>query len=342
MKPRSNCPARRAFRRRLAAAACAFAFTGGALGAQAPATASKPAAQAGLPPLIDRELFFGNPEIATATLSPDGKYIAFRKPWNGTMNIWVKKIEEPFDRATRVTAETRRPIPSFFWSRDSRFILFVQDQAGDENYNVYAVNPSEPPPPGKEVPNARNLTEAKGARAIIYDVPKHNPDLIYVGLNDRDAAWHDLYEVRLSTGERKLLRKNTDKIAGWMMDRTGALRLAIRTTDSGDTEILRVTDTGFEPVYSCTVFETCGPLRFHTDNTRVYMETNRGEADLTRLVLFDPQTKKEEVVESDPERQVDFGSALFSEKTDELVGTEYVGDTTRMYFRDKTFEADYE
>src|SRR5688500_17034606 len=87
-----------------------------------------------LPPRIDRELTFGSPEIASATLSPDGRYIGFRKPWNGTMNVWVKKAEEPFDSAKRVTAETRRPIPAFFWSRDSKYILFVQDQAGDENY----------------------------------------------------------------------------------------------------------------------------------------------------------------------------------------------------------------
>ena len=186
------------------------------------------------------------------------------------------------------------------------------------------------------MPAARNLTEAKNARAIIYDVPRHNPDLIYVGLNDRDAAWHDLYEVKISTGERKLLRKNTDKIAGWDIDRAGKPRLAARTADNGDTEILRVTDTGFEQVYSCTVFETCATLKFHTDNARVYMETNRGDPDLTRIVLFNPDTKKEELVESDPESQVDFGGAIFSEKTDELVGTIYVGDTTRTYFRDKT------
>src|SRR6187397_1672030 len=34
------------------------------------------------PPVLDRELFFGNPEIAAADLSPDGQYIAFLKPWH--------------------------------------------------------------------------------------------------------------------------------------------------------------------------------------------------------------------------------------------------------------------
>ena len=296
----------------------------------------------GQPPLIDRELFFGNPEIASATLSPDGRYIAFRKPWNDTLNIWVKKTEEPFDAARRITAETRRPIPAFFWSRDSKYILFVQDQAGDENYNVYAVDPAGVAAAGQDVPSARNLTDAKGARALIYSVPRQSTDLIYVGLNDRDAAWHDLYEVKISTGERKLLRKNTDKIAGWVFDRAGQLRLATRTTDAGDTEILRVTDTGFEQVYTCGVFESCGPLQFHPDHKRVYMITNKGEPDLVRLVLFDPQTKKEELVDADPENQVDFSGGIFSEKTGELVGTTYVGEKSRIYFRDREFQADYD
>ena len=296
-------------------------------------------------PLIDRQLFFGNPEISSATLSPDGRYIAFRKPWNGTLNVWVKKAEEPFENATRITAETRRPIPGFFWSRDSRFILFVQDQGGDENYNVYAVDPSGKPAQGKEVPEARNLTDAKGARAVIYAVPQHDPDIIYVGLNDRDPAWHDLYRVQISTGKRELLRENTEQISNWIFDRKGTLRLATRTADNGDTEILRVTDKGgkgFEQVYSCTVFETCSVIQFHPDGERAYMVTNKGTPDLTQLVLFNPATQKQELVESDPEKQVDLGGAVFSEKTGELLATVYVGDRTRLYFRDEQAEADYE
>jgi dipeptidyl aminopeptidase/acylaminoacyl peptidase len=307
-------------------------------GAQAPAQDPP----AGLPPLIDRELFFGNPEISSATLSPDGRYVAFRKPWNGTLNIWVKRADEPYEQARRITAEEARPIPGFFWSRDSRFVLFVQDQGGDENFNVYAVHPAEAPPAGSETPRARNITEAKGARALIFDVPRHDHDIIFVGLNDRDPAWHDLYEIRISTGERRLLKQNTERVAGWTFDRKGALRLATRTTDSGDTDILRVTDTGFERIYGCTVFETCGVLQFHPDHRRVYIVTNHGAPDLARLILLDPETGREEVVESDPEEQVDFAGAIFSERTGELVATTYVGDRMRIYFRDKGYEADYE
>src|SRR3954468_22372424 len=158
--------------------------------------ASSAAAQTGpQPPIIDRELFFGNPEISGSQISPDGQYISFLKPYKETRNIWVKRTNEPFSAARLITNDTKRPVTNYFWSRDGKHILFVQDQGGDENYNVYAVNPADSPAAGQEVTAARNLTEAKGVRAMIYSVPRNDPDTIYVGLNDRDKSWHDLYRV---------------------------------------------------------------------------------------------------------------------------------------------------
>jgi dipeptidyl aminopeptidase/acylaminoacyl peptidase len=314
------------------AISCAVLLTAGRLYAQ----------QNAQPPLIDRDLFFGDPEISGGQISPDGKFIAFIKPFKGTRNIWVKRTEEPFENAKPITADTTRPIPSYFWSRDGKYILFVQDKAGDENYLVYAVNPTDAPAAGQQVPIARNLTDLKGVRAMIYAVPRSDPDAIYVGLNDRDKAWHDLYKIKISTGERTLVRQNTERIVGWTFDLKDQLRLAIRVADNGDTEILRVDDKGFTKVYSCNVFESCGPDQFHKDGQRVYFETNKGSGvDLTRLELFDPMTGKEELVESDPLNRVDFGDAVFSEVTDELVLTTYTDERTRRYWKDKSFEADY-
>ncbi len=294
------------------------------------------------PPIIDRELFFGDPEISGAQISPDGKFIAFVKPFKGTRNVWVKRTEEPFDAAKPITADKSRPISQYFWSRDGKYILFAQDKAGDENYLVYAVNPADNPVAGEDVPPARNLTDAKGVRAQIFAVPRSEPDAIYVGLNDRDAAWHDLYKVKISTGERTLVRKNTERITSWVFDLKDQLRLATRSADNGDTEVLRVDDAGFTKVYSCNVFESCGPVRYHKDGQRVYFETNKGaNLDLTRLELFDPATGKEELVESDPMNRVDFGNASFSEVSDDLISTSYDDERQRIYWKDKSFEADY-
>jgi dipeptidyl aminopeptidase/acylaminoacyl peptidase len=295
-----------------------------------------------LPPLIDRELFFGNPEISGAQISPDGRFISFLKPYKDTRNVWVKRIGDPYTAARLMTNDIKRPVTQYFWSRDGKYILYVQDQGGDENFNVYAVDPTAAPAAGQEVPTARNLTAAKGVRAQIYSVPRNDPDIMYVGINDRDKAWHDLYRVRISTGERTLLRQNTERIAGWLFDNAGTLRLAVRTTDKGDTEILRVDPTGFTQVYSCTVFETCGPDRFNKDNSKVYMETNKGAPDLTRLILFDPAAKTEQLVESDPLNRVDFGNATFSDVTDELVATSYNDERNRIYWKNKDWEKDYQ
>ena len=293
-------------------------------------------------PLIDRELFFGNPEIAGAQISPDGQYIAFLKPWKDTRNVWVKKTGEPFDKAHLLTNDPKRPIPAYLWSRDSKYILFVQDHAGDENYNVYAVNPAEAPAAGQDVPAARNITDAKGARAIIYATPKSQPDTLYIGLNDRDPAWHDLYKLTISTGTRELLRKNTDHVAAWIFDNAGMLRLAMRTTDAGDTEILRVDPDALSVIYSCTAMEGCAPVHFDKDNKLVYIETSKGDQDLSRLALLDPATGKDTLVESDPLAKVDFGEAIFSDKTDTLIATSYTDEKERVYFKDKAFGADYE
>ena len=294
------------------------------------------------PPIIDRELFFGDPEIAGAQISPDGAFIAFVKPLKGTRNIWVKRTADPFSAAKPITADTKRPIPGYFWSRDGKYILFVQDKAGDENYNVYAVNPADAPAAGQEVPAARNLTDVKGVRAAINAVPRSEPDAIYVGFNDRDPAWHDLYKVKISTGERTLIRKNTERITSWIFDLKDQLRLATRAAENGDTEVLRVDANGFTKVYSCGVFENCGPVRYHKDGQRVYFVTNKGDkTDLINLVLFNPTTGAEELVESDPMNRVDFGNASFSEVSDELIATSYQDERERLYWKDKTFEADY-
>src|SRR5687768_15758953 len=300
-------------------------------------------AQNGLPPLIDREVLFGNPEIAGARISPDGKFIAFRKPHKGTMNIWVKRAEEPFANARLLTNETKRPLRGFFWSRDGKFILFVNDQGGNENFNLYAVNPNEQPASGSEVPVARNLTNSEKVRTVGYNVPRTDPDAIYVGLNDRDAAWHDLYKIKISTGERTLVRQNTERLTGWLFDNKDQLRLATRATKSGDKEVLKVDADGkFTTIYSCNLFETCSPIHFHKDNRRVYMISNKGESvDLTRLVLFYLETGKEEPVESDPMTRVDLEYVGFSNLTDELTYTLYIDDRQRYYFKNKALAEDY-
>ncbi len=296
-----------------------------------------------LPPIIDRELLFGNPQISSAKLSPDGKYISFIKPYHGTMNIWVKGINEAFDAARPLTADTTRPIRQYFWSRDSQFILYAQDKGGDENFNLYAVDPA-----GKAqangVPENKDLTNLKGVRVYIYDVAHNDPDIVFVGLNDKNKAWHDLYKLNIATGEKTMMFQNSDenRITSYFFDWDDNLRLASRSNKDGSVDLLKVNKDNLENIYTNTVFERAEPVAFNKDNTKFYMITNKGnDRNLLELVLFDPVNKTEQLVAKDPLNKVDLGDVNISELTKEIINLNFPDAYNRYVWKDKNYEKDY-
>ena len=286
-------------------------------------------------PLIDRELFFGNPTISCAQLSPNGAYISFVQPLDKTLNIWVKRTEEPFGDARAVTSAADRPITDYAWTRDSRRILYVKDNGGDENFHLFVVDPLTPK-------DSRDLTPYDNVRAEILCLPKKEPDIVYVALNDRDERYHDVYRVCLSTGERTLVRQNDMALADWIFDRDGVLKLGLRLTDDGQTQLLRMDEEEPRLIWECSKVEDACPFAFHPDGQHLYMASNKGQAvDRSCLVLLDTATGEEKIVESDPEGEVDFDAPLFAPDTDELVATAYVGDRERIYWKNSEWEEDY-
>jgi len=294
-----------------------------------------------LPTLIDRDLFFGDPEVSGAQLSPDGRFITFIRPYQGVRNIWIKAIDEDFDEARPLTADDK-PVPGYFWSRDSQYVLYVQDKGGDENFHVWAVDPDGEVDSESGVPAARNLTDFDGVRAFILSVPKNTPDHMLIGLNDRDPALHDVYRVQISTGERELLIENNQNIAGWSADLEGNIRMATRMNSEGGTEILAVKDNQLgDVVFECSWLESCGLASFHPNGEQVWFLSNKGEEnDLTGLYLMDLDDYELTLFERDPEGEVDFGGVVLHPETNELLATVYVGDRVRIYPKNDEFAAD--
>src|SRR3954452_4395128 len=89
-------------------------------------------------PLIAREKIFGNPSRAAGRLSPDGKWLSWLAPRDGVLNVYVAPAADP-KAARALTSETKRPIRSYYWSPDSRQILYINDKGGDENFLLYGV-----------------------------------------------------------------------------------------------------------------------------------------------------------------------------------------------------------
>ena len=127
-----------------------------------------------------------------------------------------------------------------------------------------------------------------------------------------------------------------------VFDHTDKLRLATRSAQNGDTEILRVEPDGkTTKIYDCNAFEDCGPIAFHKDNKRVYIRTNKGDLDLIELALIDVATGKVEKVEGDPMKKVDLDGVSISGVTKEITATSYYDDKLRIYFKDKKLEGYY-
>ncbi|MCS6790244.1 MAG: S9 family peptidase [Bacteroidia bacterium] len=297
-------------------------------------------ASAQLPPLLDRELFFGDPVLAGVEVSPDGKWLSFVKPYNGTLNIWLQPLRDGgLGEAFPVTNSERRPITQYFWSPDSKYLLYIQDKDGDENYLLYRITLAEVTP-GK-IPTAANLVPRTGVLVQVHAIPKDKPQVAYIGINDRDPSLHDLYELELATGKLRLLYENKDGILGWDIDHKGQVRCATKMGSEGGTELYLVERKGnsfsFKKFYETAWDESAGVVYIPRKGKEFYMTTNKG-TDKSRLILFDPSTGKEKLIHTDPENRVDLANVSFDDKTDKLRLVSYIDDYRRRYFFDTKLE----
>jgi dipeptidyl aminopeptidase/acylaminoacyl peptidase len=282
-------------------------------------------------PLLPLEHFFDNPDRAGARLSPDGRTISFLAPRDGVLNVWVRPREGGPE--TPVTDDRDRGVRSYFWSRDGRYILFVQDQGGNENYHVYAVDPTRPD-------RVRDLTPFDGVRAGVVAVPRATPRQILVSLNRRDASVFDVYALNLASGRLAPVAENPGNIIGWTADREGVVRAARAQTPDGDFAILVRDDASsdWRQVAEYANEDNGYIAGFTPDGARLWVASAR-DADLMRLVELDLVTGEERVIDADDE--ADLSGPIVSDRTGELLGAAYLRDRLVVHSFDEGFAADF-
>src|SRR5438552_11415702 len=154
---------------------------------------------ADLPPLIARDVLFGNPERTAPQLSPDGKRLAWLAPdKKNVLQVWVKTIGAEDDKI--VTADRKRGIRNYTWAGDNKTLLYLQDNDGNENFHLYGVDLSNG--------NVRDYTPIEGTRAAIVAQDPVLPDQVLVSLNARDPHYFDVYRLALSSGALTLDTQN--------------------------------------------------------------------------------------------------------------------------------------
>ena len=167
---------------------------------------------------------------------------------------------------------------------------------------------------GQEVPTARNLTDAKGARAFIYSVPEERSrHHVRRPQRPRHGLARPLQGHASRPASETLLRKNTERIAGWVFDHAGTLRLAVRTTDNGDTEILRVDpDRLHEGLFVQRVRDAADPIDSTRTASGLHADEQGRSGPARGSCCSIPRRARRSWSSRIPLKRVDFGNAIFS------------------------------
>lgn len=283
-------------------------------------------ALAAMPPLLPMEDFFRNPDTAAFSISPDGTRLAFARPWERRMNVYVREIATGNEK--RITSATERDIAGFFWKGNDR-IVYAQDSGGDENFHVYITDIK-----GGE---ARDLTPFEKVKAGILDDLEDDPVHMLISMNRRDPEVFDVFRCDINTGELELLAENPGNITGWMTDHDGKLRAA-SSTDGVNTSILYRTKESeeFRVLITTNFKETFTPIMFAYDNKLMYVVSNLSR-DKAAIYTFDPEKNETlDLIFEHPE--VDTGGLLHSKKRKVITGVVYLTDKRHYKFFDSDRE----
>ncbi len=253
-----------------------------------------------LPPIISRDILFGNPERVNPQLSPDGKRLAWIAPdEKDVLQVWVKTVGK--EDGKKVTADKKRGIRRYSWAQDDRTLLYMQDSDGDENYHVYGVDLVSG--------NVRDLTPFQGVQASIMNVSPVVRDRILVQMNLRDRRLMDVHEVNLENGGVKLVVENPGDVAGYDATDDLVVKVAQAQTADGGTAI-RFRENASAPwktVLTAPLGEDVNELDVTADGKALLLSSSLG-SNTTRVVKKDLATGTETVIAENP--SVDAGGIL--------------------------------
>ncbi|SEE74146.1 S9 family peptidase [Jiangella alba] len=162
------------------------------------------------PAPIDVEELFADPEFSGASISPDGTRLAYLAPWSGRTNVWVRGIDQEHADAVCVTHDDRRGIRRYFWTDDPRWLLYLQDTDGNEDWHLHRVDLGAPGEP------AVDLTPmASGSRVMHVEPFRAVPGSVLVSMNRRPLDV-DVFRIDVATGATALHRENPDRQGGFV------------------------------------------------------------------------------------------------------------------------------
>src|SRR5262245_9895061 len=289
--------------------------------------------RAELPPLIPRDVLFGNPDKTGPQISPDGKHLAYLAPDDkNVLQVWVRPIDKA--EAKRITSDEKRGIRQYYWAHDGKHLLYLQDTGGDENFHLFATELAT----GK----TRDLTPFDGVRAEGVELDEKHPDTILVGLNKRDKAAFDMHRITISNGEEKLDTQNPGLVIGWTADKDFVIRAATAMnpkTGGFDLMVREQPGADWKTIKHWSNEEQGQAAGFGNDANTLYVIGNH-DANTMRLTKIDLATGKEVVLAED--KEYDVGGAMIDNKKRIPLAVSFTRARTEWKPLDESVKADLE
>ena len=244
--------------------------------------------------LLPRELLFGNPDRASVRVSPDGAWLSYLAPEEGVLNVWVTPVSD-LSAARAITHDRGRGILAYLWAESSQRLLTLQDQDGDENWRLIAVDPAD----GATV----DLTPLRGVAAQLIGVSPRHPHHVVVGLNDRDARLHDPYLIDVRTGERTCLLENPG-LVDFRIDAELRPRFATLPGPDGSSQIHRLEGERWVPFLEVEPADalTTMPVQATLDGAAWYWLDCRGRD--TAALIREGSDGERRIVAEDPRADI--------------------------------------
>ncbi|MFN6562682.1 MAG: S9 family peptidase [Nostoc sp. ChiSLP01] len=285
-----------------------------------------------LPPLIPREILFGNPEKTSPRLSPDGKYLAYIAPnEQNVLQVWLRTVGQEDDQI--LTADKKRGIRVFFWTYNTNELIYMQDSDGDENFHLYLVN--------IESKIVRDLTPFQGVKVGFVEIEPKFPDQVLVGLNLNNPQKFDVYRINLKNGAVEFDTDNPGNIISWTADADFLVRAATASTPDGGYDLLlrETTDKEWEILRHWGPEEEGSPVSFSADGKTLYIEANH-DANAQRLLAVDLNTRQETVIAQD--EQYDLVGVVIQPVTRVIEAVSFYKDKQEWQIIDQSIAADFE
>jgi acetyl esterase/lipase len=284
--------------------------------------------------LIPRDVLFGNPVKALPAISPDGRRLAYIAPSaEGILNVWVRTLGAADD--VQVTRDAYRGIRTCFWAEDDRHLLYLQDNHGDENFHVFAVDLAQD--------TIRDLTPFEGVKAENLLLDPHRPGEMLVGLNRRDPQVFDMHRVQIASGAIALDVENPGDVLQFVADADFTVRAAMSMDPGDGSTELRVragAGAAWRRLLHWPFGEEGNPIEFSDDGRAIFLTTTIG-ADTSRLVAVEVATGAElETLAVDP--LADVGAVMVHPDTRRVQAAGFNYQRNRWVVLDEAIAADME